>query len=138
LPPGASPSEPPESSREKITAWSSTSAGGQPAFSRDLLLGTLTLYRATGDQHLLAVALPGLPARARHRAAGRRTGAGTDHDHHLRRRTGPFPKPPRELAERYFHVTSWAEHDRGGHFPAAAEPRLPAQALRDAFRPLRS
>jgi hypothetical protein len=50
----------------------------------------------------------------------------------------PFPKPPRELAERYFHVTSWAEHDRGGHFPAIAEPRLLAQALRDAFRPLRS
>jgi hypothetical protein len=49
----------------------------------------------------------------------------------------PFPKPPRELAERYFTVTSWHEHDRGGHFPAAAEPQLLAQTLRDAFRPVR-
>jgi hypothetical protein len=50
----------------------------------------------------------------------------------------PFPKPPRELAERYFTVTGWAEHDRGGHFPAVAEPGLLAQTLRDVFRPARS
>lgn len=30
----------------------------------------------------------------------------------------PFPKPPRELAERYFNVVAWAEHGKGGHFPA--------------------
>jgi pimeloyl-ACP methyl ester carboxylesterase len=122
---------------EKITAWSSTSAGGQPAFSRDLLLGTLTLYWATGTitssllpywayRHAPGTALPaGEPApvpTAITIFGGERV---------------PFPKPPRELAERYFHVTSWAEHDRGGHFPAVAEPRLLAQALRDAFRPLR-
>ena len=122
---------------EKITAWSSTSAGGQPAFSRDLLLGTLTLYWATGTltssllpywayRHVPGAALPaGEPApvpTAITIFGGERV---------------PFPKPPRELAERYFHVTSWAEYDRGGHFPAVAEPRLLAQALRDAFRPLR-
>ncbi len=50
----------------------------------------------------------------------------------------PFPKPPRELAERYFNVTTSAEHDRGGHFPAAAEPQLLADTLRNAFRPLRT
>ena len=33
---------------------------------------------------------------------------------------------------------SRAEHHRGGHFPAVAEPRLLAQELRDAFRPLRA
>jgi AcrR family transcriptional regulator len=33
----------------------------------------------------------------------------------LDRRT--VPKPPRELAERYFTVTTWAEHDRGGISP---------------------
>jgi hypothetical protein len=33
---------------EKIVAWSSTTGRGQPAFGRDLLLGTLTLYWATG------------------------------------------------------------------------------------------
>jgi hypothetical protein len=49
----------------------------------------------------------------------------------------PFPKPPRELAERYFTITAWSEQDRGGHFPAVAEPQLLAQTLRDVFRPLR-
>lgn len=46
----------------------------------------------------------------------------------------PFPKPPRELAQRYYTLTSWAEHPVGGHFPAVAEPQLLAQTLRDAFR----
>ncbi len=48
----------------------------------------------------------------------------------------PFPKPPRELAERYFTITSWREHDRG-HFPAVAEPQLLAQTVRGVFRPFR-
>ena len=123
---------------EKITAWSSTTAGGQPAFPRDLLLGTLTLYWATGTitssllpywayRHAPGTALPpGEPApvpTAITIFGGEKV---------------PFPKPPRELAERYFTVTTWAEHDRGGHFPAVAEPQLLAETLRDAFRPLRS
>ena len=33
---------------EKIVAWSSTTSDGQAAFSRDLRLGSLTLYWATG------------------------------------------------------------------------------------------
>lgn len=49
----------------------------------------------------------------------------------------PFPKPPRELAERYFTVTEWTVHERGGHFPAVAEPRLLADTLRRVLRPLR-
>ena len=32
---------------------------------------------------------------------------------------------------------AWREHDRGGHSPAAAEPDLIAQSLRDALCPLR-
>lgn len=34
----------------------------------------------------------------------------------------PFPKPPRELAERYYKVTAWAEHPVGGHFPPSPNP----------------
>ena len=33
----------------------------------------------------------------------------------------PVPQPPRELAKRH-NVVHWAEHERGGHFPAVAEP----------------
>jgi hypothetical protein len=32
-------------------------------------------------------------------------------------------------------LTAWHEHDRGGHFPAVAEPHLVARTLRDTFRP---
>ena len=42
------------------------------------------------------------------------------------------------MSSQTFHVTAWAEYDRGGHFPAVAEPALLAQTLRDVFRPARS
>ena len=116
-------------------AWSAASRDGQPAFGRDLLLGTLTLYWVTGTitssllpywayAHDPAAALPAGDPPAVPTAISIFGGERV-----------PFPKPPRELAERYFTVTSWAEHDRGGHFPAVAEPGLLAQTLRDVFRP---
>jgi pimeloyl-ACP methyl ester carboxylesterase len=103
---------------EKITAWSSTSADGQPAFSRDLLLGTLTLYWATGDHRLVPAALLGLPACARHRAASRRTGAGAHRDHHLRRRTGPLPQTAPRTCR-----TLLPRHELGRARPRRSLPR---------------
>jgi hypothetical protein len=50
----------------------------------------------------------------------------------------PFPKPPRELAERFYTISSWREHERGGHFPALAEPPLLAADIRNAFASLRA
>ena len=45
-----------------------------------------------------------------------------------------FPKEPvrapRELAERFFAITRWTEHDRGGHFAALEVPDLFASDLR--------
>ena len=49
----------------------------------------------------------------------------------------PFPKPPRELAERYFTLTSWHEYDRGGHFPAMEAPAQLAADLQAFYAPLR-
>jgi hypothetical protein len=49
----------------------------------------------------------------------------------------PFPKPPRELAERYYQIASWAERPVGGHFPADAEPELFVRSRRNAFRSAR-
>jgi pimeloyl-ACP methyl ester carboxylesterase len=122
---------------EKVVAWSSTRPDGSPAFDRDLLLATLSLYWATNTittsllpywahRHDPGAALPAddpspVPT-AISIFGGERV---------------PFPKPPRELAARYYHVTSWAEHPIGGHFPAVAEPELLARSLRDAFRPTR-
>jgi len=122
---------------EKLTRWSSTTADSQPAFDRDHLLSTLTLYWATrtGASSLLP-----------YWAYGHTPGSALPPDDPPPTPTAidifggeivPFPKPPRELAERYFNVVRWAEHGRGGHFPAAAEPQLLAERLRAAFKPYR-
>jgi pimeloyl-ACP methyl ester carboxylesterase len=122
---------------EKVVAWSSVTPEGGPAFGRAQLLDTLTLYWVTGTigtsllpywayRHTPGAALPaGSPPPVPTAVSifgGERV---------------PFPKPPRHLAERYFDVVAWDEHDRGGHFPAVAEPQLLARTLRDVFRPLR-
>ena len=122
---------------EKLTRWSSTTADGQPAFGRDQLLSTLTLYWTTrtaassllpywaywhAQDSALPADDPGPVPVAIDIFGGELV---------------PFPKPPRELAERYFNVSHWAEHDRGGHFPAMAEPQLLADRLREVFRPCR-
>jgi pimeloyl-ACP methyl ester carboxylesterase len=122
---------------EKVVAWSSMRDGGGPAFDRELLLGTLTLYWATNTigtslvpywagRHLpvsdLAEGTPSPVPTAVSIFGGERI---------------PFPKPPREMVARYFSLTRWAEYDRGGHFPAVAEPELLVDVLRATFRSLR-
>ncbi len=123
---------------EKVRAWSSRTSNGSTAFPRRLLLDTLTLYWATGT--IGSSLLPYWAYRHNHDAA---LPAGTP----PRVPTAisvfggeqvPFPKPPRDLASRYFTISHWSEHDRGGHFPAAAEPHLLAGILRDEFRPFRA
>jgi pimeloyl-ACP methyl ester carboxylesterase len=119
---------------EKIIAWSSTRPDGVPAFDRSLLLGTLTVYWVTGTittsllpywayRHGSDAALPADDPSPVPTAIGIFGGERV-----------PFPKPPRELAQRYYTVTAWIEHPVGGHFPAVAEPELLAQSLRSAFR----
>jgi pimeloyl-ACP methyl ester carboxylesterase len=122
---------------EKVVAWSSTRPDGSPAFDRELLLATLTLYWTTetittsllpywAHRNLPGGALPPQDVSPVPTAISIFGGERV-----------PFPKPPRELAERYYNVTSWAEHPTGGHFPAVAEPELLARSLRDAFRSMR-
>lgn len=123
---------------EKWMRWSSTTADGLPAVSREHLLSTLTLYWVTrtagssmlpywnyrhGRHSALPADDPGPTPTAIDVFGGE---------------TVPFPKPPRDLAERYFKVVKWAEHDRGGHFPAVADPHLLAQCLQTAFRSYRN
>ena len=123
---------------EKVVAWSSTAPDGPPSFPRRLLLDTLTLYWSTGTigtsllpywtyRHRANAVLPADDPPSVPTAISIFGGE-----------RAPFPKPPRQLAERYFEIFSWMEHDHGGHFPAVSEPELLAQALRQAFRALRN
>lgn len=118
---------------EKVVAWSSTRSDGSLAFDRQLLLATLTLYWTTGT--ITSSLLP-------YWAARHTPGAALPVDDPSAVPTAvsifggervPFPKPPRALAERYYTLSAWREHDVGGHFPAIAEPELLARRLRDAF-----
>ncbi len=122
---------------EKVTAWSSTDRDGRTLFPRRLLLDTLTIYWCTASvgtsflpywrhRHSPDVALPPGQPPAVPTAVSIFGGEMV-----------PFPKPPRELAERYFQLAAWTVHDRGGHFPAVAEAQLLAEDLREAFRPYR-
>jgi len=122
---------------EKITPWSSPPGAGEARRERHFLLATLSLYwatRTTGSsllpywayRHRTGTSLP----------AGDPVPVPTTISIFGGERV-PFPKPPRQLAERYFHVTSWAEHGDGGHFPAVARPDLLARTLITVFRPLR-
>jgi pimeloyl-ACP methyl ester carboxylesterase len=118
---------------EKVVAWSSIRPDGSPAFDRDLLLATLTLYWVTGT--ISTSLLPywaqrhspdaGLPIDDPNTVPTSVTVFGGERV--------PFPKPPRALAERYYSLSAWAEHPVGGHFPAVAEPDLLVGALRKAF-----
>jgi pimeloyl-ACP methyl ester carboxylesterase len=120
---------------EKWMRWSATTGEGVPAVSREHLLSTLTLYwvtRTAGSsllpywnyQHSRHGGLPADDPAPTPTAIDIFGGE-----------PAPFAKPPRDLAERYFNVVSWAEHDLGGHFPAVAEPHILAQCLHRAFQP---
>lgn len=122
---------------EKLTRWSSTTGDGRPAFDNDHLLSTLTLYwttRTAASSLLPYWAYRHTPASALPADDPAPTPTAIDN---FGGEIVPFPKPPRELAERYFNVAGWAEHGRGGHFPAVAEPQLLAERLRAAFKPYR-
>ena len=122
---------------EKLVAWSSMRSDGSPALTRDRMFETLTLYWATGT--IAGSLLPYL-AFSRLPEAQLSPGAPAPTPAAISIFGGervPFPKPPRELAERFHTVSAWREHERGGHFPALAEPALLAADLRDAFAPLR-
>ena len=122
---------------EKVFSWSSTTSEGDPNFKRERLLETLTLYWLTGT-----IATSFLPYwNYRHNPL---SALPTDDPCHVPTTVSlfggervPFPKPPRKLGDRYFTIVGWEEHDRGGHFPAVAEPGLLAESLRKSFRPLR-
>jgi pimeloyl-ACP methyl ester carboxylesterase len=122
---------------EKIVAWSDTNEIGQSTFDRELLLSTLTLYWTMDTIH--SSFLPYW--KFRHSPTGGLIADGQEPTPTAISVFGgevvPFAKLPRDLASRYFNLSHWFEHERGGHFPAVAEPDLLAKTLREVFRPIR-
>lgn len=120
---------------EKYRDWSDSRGDVDARIGRAHLLATLTLYWVTGT------ITPSIRMYYEHRRQP------TPVTERIPVPAGfalfpnefaPLPKPPRELAERFYQVERWTELPRGGHFPAIEEPRLLAEELRAFFRPLRA
>jgi pimeloyl-ACP methyl ester carboxylesterase len=119
---------------EKLIAWSDPALG---ALSRDQILDQVTLYWLTGT----AASSARLYAESIETVSGWIGGAEAEP---VRVPVGAsvfpaeVPRPSRRWAERrYPDLRYWAEHDRGGHFPALEVPDLLVEDLRAFFRPLR-
>ncbi|MDQ7907497.1 epoxide hydrolase [Phytohabitans sp. ZYX-F-186] len=126
---------------EKLIAWSDHALGPTDdlpgALSRDQILDQITLYWLTGT----AASSARLYAQSIESVSRWISGAYAEP---VRVPVGAsiFPaEVPRTsrrwAARRYPDIRYWAEHDRGGHFPALEVPDLLVQDLRAFFRPLR-
>jgi pimeloyl-ACP methyl ester carboxylesterase len=126
---------------EKLFAWSDPTlarAGDQPGgLTRDQILDQVTLYWLTGT----AASSARLYAESIDQVSTWITGGEADPV------TVPVgasifpaevPRPSRRwAARRYLDIRYWAEHERGGHFPALEVPDLVVGDLRGFFRHLR-
>jgi microsomal epoxide hydrolase len=126
---------------EKFRGWSDCGGKIESRFSKDELLTQIMIYWATES-----IGTSFLPYYDYANA-----GAVTWIKEGVKKWTGSsrvpaalalFPKdisqPPREWAERFFHVERWTEMPRGGHFAAMEEPELLAEDLRTWFRAFRA
>ncbi len=125
---------------EKFQRWSDCGGDVEARFTKDELLDQIMIYWATGTIGSAFNPYYDLV----HAGVGRWIlEKGKDLVAHSKVPAGfaIFPRdtvhPPREWAERFFHVQRWTEMPRGGHFAAMEEPELLAEELRAFFRPLR-
>jgi microsomal epoxide hydrolase len=116
---------------EKMRAWSDCGGDLEQRFSLDQILTDITLYLATDT---LATSLQLYFDRVNYPQ-----GFALNERVHVPTAVALFPaetpaNPPREWAERSYNVRRWRSMPQGGHFPAAEEPDLLADDLRDFFR----
>lgn len=113
---------------EKWRSWSDSGGDLDAHIDRDFLLELLTIYWATGC----------IGTSLRDYYDNRRYPLQLGPDDRVRVPTGiavfshqfvPEGDPPREWAERGYHVHRWTPMPRGGHFAAAEEPDLVAQDI---------
>jgi pimeloyl-ACP methyl ester carboxylesterase len=126
---------------EKLLTWADTTLvrpGDRPGgLSRDQILDQVTLYWLTGT----AASAARLYAESIERVSAWISGVDADPVYvpvGASIFAAEVPRPSRRwAARRYPDIRYWAEHKRGGHFPALEVPELLVQDLRAFFRVLR-
>lgn len=121
---------------EKFRAWSDCGGDVESRFTREQLLTNLTIYWATQTIGSSVRLYYEYRSHGGPLPPGTRVGVPAGFAIFANEFV-PAGRPPRELAERTYRVSRWAELPRGGHFPALEEPELLAGEIRAFFRPLR-
>jgi pimeloyl-ACP methyl ester carboxylesterase len=120
---------------EKFRAWSDCGGELESVFTKDQILGNVSLYWFTG-----AIGSSFWPYYVRMHGPwpipeGRTVDVPTGYCEFPRE----IVRPPRSLAARtYTDVRRWTVMKQGGHFAAMEQPDLLAEEIRAFFRPLRS
>jgi pimeloyl-ACP methyl ester carboxylesterase len=119
---------------EKWRSWGDSRGNPDERFSRDFLLTTITLYWVTQtitssmrdyfDNNTTRFGSPIGP----HDFVSVPTGVAVFANSYIDEGT-----PPREWAERLYHVRRWSHMPSGGHFAAAEEPELLARDIASFF-----
>lgn len=115
---------------EKFYRWSDCNGNIESVFTRDELLGNVTLYWVTETIH------SSIRLYHESRQSPLRFGKNDFVNVPLGVAHFPFedPFPPRGYIERGFNVQHWTEFPSGGHFPAMEQPGLLANDIRNFFR----
>ena len=118
---------------EKFRDWADCDGDVERRFSRDELLGNITLYWMTETIHSSCRLYYETKKQPIHFKPGDQVRVPCAVAH--------FPKeapfPPRAWIERGYNIQRWTELPTGGHFAAAEEPELLAKDIADFFGPLR-
>ena len=125
---------------EKFHSWSDCHGDIESRFSMDELLVNIMIYWATGTisssflpyyDFMHAGAMRWMLEKAKEWIGSSKVPTG------FALFPGDIGTPPREWAQRFYHIQRWTPMPRGGHFAAQEEPELLAEDLRAFFRPLR-
>jgi pimeloyl-ACP methyl ester carboxylesterase len=117
---------------EKWRSWTDSHGDLDGRFARDFLLTTVTIYWATQT----------ITTSMRDYYDNRWSGTTIGPDDFVETPTAvavfpyqfvPEGEPPREWAERLYHVRRWTLMPRGGHFAPIEEPELVARDIAEFF-----
>jgi microsomal epoxide hydrolase len=118
---------------EKFRAWSDCDGDVERSFSKDQLLTNVMLYWVTGT----ATSSTRLYYEMRQAGPAALPRSYIEVPTGIARYAAEITRVPRRWVEHRYHVTRWAEIDRGGHFAAMEVPDLFVDDVRQFFRAVR-